>query len=102
MRTATIPQELATRAEQVRATVAGNLDALLTQQRWSRRAAASALGLTHTYVNSRVAGDTDLSAGDLAMFAEFLDVPVSQFFEPLPDDEGNVTKIGSNRRTLVP
>jgi transcriptional regulator with XRE-family HTH domain len=84
MKTAALPEELATRADEIRATVAQNLDDLLKSQRWSRRATAAQLGLTHTYVNSRAAGDTDLSASDLAMFADFLDVPVSRFFE-VPD-----------------
>jgi len=102
MKTAALPQELAARSDEVRSTVAYNLDAALKGQRWSRRAAATALGLTHTYVNSRAAGDTDLSASDLVMFADFLSMPVSAFFQPIPTGNDNVTDITSNPRTLVP
>lgn len=92
MKPAALPEELATRADEVRELVARNLDQLLKEQRWSRRAASAALGLTHTYVNSRVAGDTDLSASDLDMFAAFLDVPVARFFQA-PVAETNVTPL---------
>ena len=44
MRTAALPEDLATRADQVRWTVATNLDTILKRERWSRRAAALALG----------------------------------------------------------
>lgn len=94
-----MPEGLATRSDEVRSTVALNLDALLKEKRWSRRAAATALGLTHTYVNSRAAGDTDLSASDLAMFADFLEVSVADFFTPVPPGPENVTRIGSKQRT---
>ena len=53
MRTASISDELNDRVSEVRATVAANLDAALKAQRWSRRAAAVALGLSHR------AGDRD-------------------------------------------
>jgi len=99
MKTAAFPEELATRADAIRDLVARNLDQLLKEQRWSRRAAAAELGLTHTYVNSRAAGDTDMSASDLAMFAEFLAVPVSRFFAE-PVDDTNVTPLPrATRRT---
>lgn len=101
MKTAAFPQELAEQSDEVRTTVAHNLDVLLKQQRWSRRKAATALGLTHTYVNSRAAGDTDLSASDLAMFAKFLQVDVSEFFKPrtlVPKVAGS-TPVGG---TLIP
>lgn len=80
MRTAALPADLATRSDEIRQTVATNIDALLKSQRWSRRAAAMALGISHRYVNDRAAGDVDVTASDLAMFADFLDVPVSRFF----------------------
>ncbi len=87
--------ELSSRADEVRITVATNLDHMLKAQRWTRRSAAAQLGLTHTYVNSRAAGTTDLSASDLVMFADLLEVPVARFFDAVPDDDGgNVTRIG--------
>ena len=61
--------------------VAANLAAELTRQRWSGRKAAAALGLTNVYVSRRASGELECSASDLAMFAEFLDIPVSRFFE---------------------
>lgn len=94
MRTAALPEDLATRADQVRWTVATNLDTILKRERWSRRAAALALGLSHRYVNDRATGDVDLSASDLAMFADFLEVSISDFYAPIPE--------GSDLRTLVP
>lgn len=95
MKQAVLPEALSTQADEVRIRVACNLDDELKAQRWTRRAAAGELGLTPRYVNSRVAGDVDLSASDLAMFSDFLGVPVSRFFAPRPkDDGGNVTSIG--------
>lgn len=90
MRAASLPAGLAEHADEVRERVAKNLSDLLKKNRWSRRAAATALGLTNTYVNSRASGDVDLSASDLAMFAEFLEVPVTAFFAK-PADSTNVT-----------
>lgn len=91
MRTASISDELNDRVSEVRATVAANLDAALKAQRWSRRAAAVALGLSHRYVNDRAAGEVELSATDLALFSDFLNVPVARFFET--NDEGSVTVV---------
>lgn len=72
MKTAALPEALATRADEVRTTVAHNLDELL---------------------NGGVAGTVDLSSSDLAMFAEFFDVPVSRFFEPVATARDNLTGI---------
>ena|GEM_PF-2713170 len=106
MKNALKPEGLAAHADEVRATVARNLDELLKAERWSRRRAAHELGLTHTYVNSRASGQTDLSASDIAMFADFLDVPVSRFFDPASDhDDDNVTPMprrgGDTRRRSI-
>ena len=62
-------------------TVAANLSAELSRQRWSARKASVALGLTHVYVSRRASGDVECSASDLAMFAELLEVPITKFFE---------------------
>ena len=92
MRTPTVPKEIREHADEVRALVAKNLSDTLKEQRWSRRQAATALGLTHTYVNARAAGDVDLSASDLALFADFLSVPITRFFAPT-DQGGTITPL---------
>lgn len=97
MRNAHIPEAAAEKATAVRATVAHNLSAELKAQRWSQRAAATALGLTPRYVNSRAIGDVDMSASDLAMFAEFLDVPIARFFDETHDRDSNVTSINAKK-----
>lgn len=106
MKHATIPEAVAEKATAVRNTVAHSLSAELKAQRWSQRAAATALGLTPRYVNSRANGDVDMSASDLAMFAEFLDIPIARFFDEHHDSDGNVTSIntkkGTKPRSLVP
>lgn len=61
--------------------VADNIRAELSRQRWSGRKAATALGLTPTYVSRRLSGETPLDANDIYMFAEFLSAPVSKLFE---------------------
>ena len=71
--------------DQVRELVAANLRKHLKDNRWSQRKAAEALHLTPAYVNRRAAGETDLSASDLAMFARFLNVPVQNFFMQITD-----------------
>lgn len=60
--------------------VAANLYAELKRQRWTTRAAATALGLSQAYVNRRTSGAAELSASDLEMFSEFLDIPIERFF----------------------
>lgn len=97
MKPAALPEELSTQADEVRTRVAKNLSDELKAQRWTRRSAAAELGLTSRYVNSRAAGEVDLSASDLVMFADFLSVPVSRFFETSLGDDTNVTPIGRQR-----
>lgn len=74
--------------------IAANLDAELARQRWTKRKAAAALGLSHVYVSRRAAGEVELSGSDLAMFATFLNIPVSRFFVGLPDLDSNQEPIG--------
>lgn len=100
MKTAALPDQLSARADEVRSCVAANLSDLLTDNRWSRRSAAAELGLTHRYVNDRAAGAVDLSSSDLAMFAEFLNVPISRFFEK-PKDDSDIPRIGAGSRSKV-
>lgn len=96
MRQAALPVEIADQADATRVRVAQNFSDMLKAERWSRRAAAEALGLTHRYVNSRASGMVDMSASDLALFADFLKVPVSRFFaEPT---SGNVTSMEGRTR----
>lgn len=67
--------------DETRMTIAANVAAELKRQRWTGRSAAAALGLSQPYVARRLSGDTDLSGSDLALFAAFLKVPVSVFFD---------------------
>jgi hypothetical protein len=75
--------------------VAANLAAELTRQRWSGRKAAAALGLTNVYVSRRASGEVECSASDLAMFAEFLSVPIAKFFEGLDSAAGESAVVTS-------
>ena len=60
--------------------VANNLNAELKRQRWSIRKASTALGVTLSYLTRRTSGDTELSASDLELFSEFLEIPIERFF----------------------
>lgn len=46
---------------------------------------ANLLGITRSAANRRLSGATSFSASDLAVVAEWLDVSVSDLFEPLPE-----------------
>lgn len=93
-------------ANQAAQIIAANLDAELTRKRWTKRKAAEALGLTHMYVSRRANGEVELSGSDLAMFAGFLEVPVSRFFVGLPEVDSNHQPAGSqsaaSNRPLAP
>lgn len=93
MKHSTISEVAADKASAVRATVAHNFSTELKRQRWSQRAAATALGLTPRYLNARATGDVDMSASDLALFAEFLNVSIGRFFDEVRDDSSNVVSI---------
>lgn len=80
---------IASTATVTRETIASNLDAELTRQRWSKRKAAAALGLSPVYVSRRTSGEVELSGSDLVMFAAFLQIPVTRFFVGLPDMDSN-------------
>lgn len=96
MRNAVVPAEIAEQADKMRTIIATNFSDMLEENRWSRRRAAEALGLTHTYVNSRATGDVEMSGSDIMLFAGFLDVPESEFFN------ANRPKPASNVRVLNP
>lgn len=66
--------------------IASNFSAEMKRARWSGRSMAAALGLTQPYVARRAAGTVEMSGSDLALFAKFLEIPVSRFFVE-PDDE---------------
>lgn len=80
--------------EKTRETIASNVAAELKRQRWTGRSAAVALGLSQPYVYRRIAAEVEMSGSDLAMFAAFLNVPVSRFFVQLPDLDSNQEPIG--------
>ena len=106
MKKPAMPAELEAQAHAVKARVAQNFSAILGENRWSARKAAAALGLTHTYVNSRANGTVEMSGSDLALFADFLDIPIARFFDEHHDSGGNVTSINAKKATkpgsLVP
>lgn|GEM_PF-6182768 len=91
------------RVSDTRDLVAANLTAELRRKRYSDRQAATALGLTNVYVSRRASGAVELSATDLVMFSEFLQIPITKLFEgmkkgpetsasgpvPLPDVDSN-------------
>lgn len=85
MRHAEIPEAVAVKAANTRALIAANFSEELKAQRWSKRSASVALGLSHTYVNNRANGDVEMSGSDIAMFAEFLNVPVTRFYQVGPE-----------------
>lgn len=78
----------------MREIAAANLAAELARQRWSDRKAATALGVTHVYVSRRASGKVELTVSDLDMFARFLNVSVSRFFEKLPEKDSNLQPAG--------
>lgn len=92
-----MPAELEAQAHAVKSRVAHNFSAILGENRWSARKAAAALGLTHTYVNSRANGTVEMSGSDLALFADFLNIPIARFFDEHHDSDGNVTSINAKK-----
>ncbi|MGK0539650.1 helix-turn-helix transcriptional regulator [Propionimicrobium lymphophilum] len=46
---------------------------------------AEFLGITRNAANRRLSGASAFSAADLAAVAEWLDIPISDLFEPLPE-----------------
>lgn len=98
MRNAVVPAEIAEQADKMRTIIATNFSDILAENRWTRRSAAEALGLTHTYVNSRATGAVEMSGSDIVLFADFLGVPVSEFFMThRPKPKGNVRVLNTAR-----
>lgn len=75
---------LVERAEDANQTVAANVRAELSRQRWTGRKAASALGLTQAYLARRLSGETPLDPADLVSLSVLLDVPITRFFAGTP------------------
>jgi transcriptional regulator with XRE-family HTH domain len=92
---------LETARDETRETVASNLDAELTRQRWSKRKAAAALGITPIYVTRRTSGEVELSASDLVMFASFLNIPVTRLLTKLPDLDSNQEPAGFTPAPII-
>jgi transcriptional regulator with XRE-family HTH domain len=68
---------------------------MLRNERWSNRAAAQHLGLTHTYVGARLNGEVDLSYSDIESFARLLNMKTAELFMKLPGLDSNQEPIGS-------
>ena len=68
-------------------TVAANLSDYMKQRRWTGRSFALALGLKPIYVQRRMSGEVEMSATDLRVFAQQLEIREQDFF---------------NHRNLVP
>lgn len=82
--------------------VAGNIRAELARADISQVKAAAALGVTEMWISRRLKGRTPLDANDIALFARYLGVPVSTFFETIDrpvragsaDMRGNLYLVG--------
>ncbi|WP_440298673.1 helix-turn-helix domain-containing protein [Humibacter sp.] len=103
MRNAVVSAEFAEQADKMRSIIATNFSDMLEENRWSRRAAAEALGLTHTYVNSRATGDVEMSGSDIMLFASFLGVSEAEFFaanRPKPKSNVRILNTAKNAGKL--
>lgn len=60
--------------DSLRQRIADNLSAEIKRNRWSGRKMAAALGLSQPYIARRASGETELSASDIIVFAEFLQI----------------------------
>lgn len=78
---------------EVRQRVAANLSAELARKGYSDRQAATALGLNNVYVSRRANGTVELSVSDAALFASFLDIPITRLFAEEPSTVGGGTQL---------
>lgn len=80
---------------------AKNLRGILSEERWSGRKAAVALGLTPMYVNRRLNGEAELSVSDVEMFARLLKIDSSALYavlmKPNTIESGELTLTGKPR-----
>lgn len=68
--------------------VPANIRAEVARRGVSQSALAAALNLTQSAVSRRLSGAVEFSASELAAIAQFLNVPVSAFFETPAVAEG--------------
>ena len=61
--------------------IAGNVRAELARQRKTREALRSSLQISRGSMHRRLAGHTSFTADELVLVAQFLDVPVAEFFQ---------------------
>ena len=71
------------------------LGRLLDEERWSNRAAAQRLGLSHTYIGNRVNGEVDITFSDVEAFARLLKMQPGELFLKLLHLDSNQEPIGS-------
>lgn len=67
--------------------VAAEVRAELARQRLSGVRAARALGWSQNFISVRLRGAVAFDVNDLQALAELLDVPVTQFFSGVTEDE---------------
>lgn len=91
-------QQSAPNSSAPRALRAAVLDRLLEEERWTSRKAATALGLTHTYVGRRRNGEQDLTFEDIELFASLLKLTPEALFAELRAAEGTNDPIPSAAR----
>lgn len=101
MRAPALPEMIASEFDRMRELTSTNLRDLIDASGKSRRQVARELQLTPRYVDSRATGTVEMSASDLALFATFLDVPVSRFYDETPVDTApvvaKITRLTPNR-----
>ena len=64
--------------------VAVNLRDTMKLKRWTGRSLALSLGLKPIYVQRRMSGEVEMSATDLRVFADQLEITVQDFFKETP------------------
>lgn len=80
--------------DSLRQRIADNLSAEIKRNRWSGRKMAAALGLSQPYIARRASGETELSASDIIIFAEFLQIAPEVL---LAEKRGLVTDLTERR-----
>lgn len=75
--------------DEMRSLVAGEVRAHLARRGLSGNEAAIQLGWTQPYLSRRLSGRVPFNVADLAKLANFLEVPMSEFFE-VPERHGLV------------
>lgn len=87
--------------DSLRQRIADNLSAEIKRNRWSGRKMAAALGLSQPYIARRASGETELSASDIIVFAEFLQIAPEVLLAAkprnYPSERGLVTDLAERR-----